>query len=325
MQAMDVEVDPAMLLMLISNTPLISSSKMNCLCILISLVACTFTCVLAFVPDVQCINRRILVSVSKLNAFRSSSSVVAVADISSLPNPTKEDLDDTLQQDLVATTEAALDDVMGDEQYLIQSRRAFIGGVASTATLGSIAMCTCGCQGRQKLFANMLNNGMHDYEALPQVQKFKSRLFDHISAGDDIMEIGIGSAPNLKYYADKSIGKLMALEPNREFDEYIAQNVAKSNLQTRVSIVPGVAESIPKADNSVDVVVGTMVMCSVSSVKQSLAEVYRILKPGGRYIYTEHIAAPETAKALTFAQQLADPLQQALAEGCHLRRDPEHE
>ena len=168
---------------------------------------------------------------------------------------------------------------------------------------------------------------MSDYEALPlpQVQQFKSRLFDHISVGDDIMEIGIGSGPNLKYYADKSIGKLMALEPNREFDQYIGQNVAKSNLQTKVDIVAGVAESIPKADNSVDVVVGTMVMCSVSSVKQSLAEVYRILKPGGRYIYTEHIAAPETAKALTFAQQLADPLQQALAEGCHLRRDPEHE
>ena len=213
-----------------------------------------------------------------------------MADVSSLPtSPTKEDLDDTLQQDLVTVDAALLDDVMSDEQYLIQSRRAFIGGAAGTATLGTVAMCACGCQGRQKFFANMMNKGMSDYEALPQVQQFKSRLFDHISVGDDIMEIGIGSGPNLQYYADKSIGKLMALEPNREFDEYIIQNVAKSNLQTKVDIVPGVAESIPKADDSVDVIVGTMVMCSVSSVKQSLAEVYRILKPGGRYIYTEHI------------------------------------
>ena len=113
------------------------------------------------------------------------------------------------------------------------------------------------------------------------------------------MEIGIGSGPNLKYYADKSIGKLMALEPNREFDEYIIQNVAKSNLQTK-NIVPGVAESIPKADNSVDVVVGTMVMCSVSSVKQSLAEVYRVLKPEVA-TYIQSIAAPTTAKALTLS------------------------
>ena len=86
--------------------------------------------------------------------------MVAVADVSSLPSPPKEDLDDTSQHDLVTVEAALLDDVMRDELYLIQSRRAFIGGVAGTATLGSIAMCTCGCQGRQKFFANMMNNGV---------------------------------------------------------------------------------------------------------------------------------------------------------------------
>ena len=65
-----------------------------------------------------------------------------------------------------------------------------------------------------------------------------------------------------------------------------------------------------------------MVMCSVNSVRQSLEEIHRVLKPGGRYIFTEHIAAPVDHPILTMAQQLADPLQQVLAEGCHLRRDP---
>ena len=60
------------------------------------------------------------------------------------------------------------------EEYLIQSRRAFIGGAAGTATLGSVAICACECQDRQKLFANMTNIGMSDYEALPQVQQLKS-------------------------------------------------------------------------------------------------------------------------------------------------------
>ena len=72
-------------------------------------------------------------------------------------------------------------------------------------------------------------------------------------------------------------------------------------------------------------VIGTMVLCSVSSVQQSLSEVYRVLKPGGRYIFTEHVAAPDNKPLLTMAQQLADPLQQLLAEGCHLTRDPEEE
>jgi len=118
---------------------------MKCLYILISLVACTFTCVIAFVADTQ---------YQRLDASRSSSLVVAVTDVSSLPtSPFKEDLDDVLQQDLVAVEATLLDDVMSDEQYLIQSRRAFIGGVAGTATLGTVAMCACGCQGRQKFFA----------------------------------------------------------------------------------------------------------------------------------------------------------------------------
>ena len=64
-------------------------------------------------------------------------------------------------------------------------------------------------------------------------------------------------------------------------------------------------------------------MCSVKSVSQSLAEIHRVLKPGGRYIFTEHVAAPRTKPLLTMAQQIADPLQQLVAEGCHLRRNPE--
>ena len=63
-------------------------------------------------------------------------------------------------------------------------------------------------------------------------------------------------------------------------------------------------------------------MCSVDSVRRSLEEIHRVLKPGGRYIFTEHVAAPVDRPILTMAQQLADPLQRALAEGCHLRRDP---
>lgn len=65
-----------------------------------------------------------------------------------------------------------------------------------------------------------------------------------------------------------------------------------------------------------------MVMCSVVSVKDSLKEIYRVLKPGGRYIFTEHVAAPSNMPLLTMAQHLADPLQQFFSEGCHLSRDP---
>ena len=65
-----------------------------------------------------------------------------------------------------------------------------------------------------------------------------------------------------------------------------------------------------------------MVLCSVRDVARSLAEVRRVLRPGGRYLFTEHTRAPRDWALLNAAQTVAAPLQLALAAGCHLRRDP---
>ena len=112
----------------------------------------------------------------------------------------------------------------------------------------------------------------------------------------------------------------MAVEPNRMFDDYIYAAAAKT--KTPMTIVPGKAEAIPVEDNSVDIVVGTMVLCSVASVQQSLNEVFRVLKPGGKYLFTEHTKAPDDWHLLGLAQTLTEPMQLQLAEGCHLRRNP---
>jgi len=87
-----------------------------------------------------------------------------------------------------------------------------------------------------------------------------------------------------------------------------------------VSIITGVAEEIPLEDSSVDAVVGTLVMCSVPDVPLALQEIQRVLKPGGRYLFIEHVAAPAGTMD-RFMQDLLTPLQQLLADGCHLNRD----
>jgi len=83
-----------------------------------------------------------------------------------------------------------------------------------------------------------------------------------------------------------------------------------------------VAEQPPFADASFDIVVATNVLCSVQDVAAALAQIRRVLKPGGRYVFVEHIAAPPSNLPLRSAQALLDPLQAALADNCHFMRDP---
>ena len=63
------------------------------------------------------------------------------------------------------------------------------------------------------------------------------------------------------------------------------------------------------------------VLCSVPNVEGALAEVKRVLKPGGKFLFIEHVLAPEPDRKLRLFQHILNPLQQATADGCHLDRD----
>lgn len=180
-------------------------------------------------------------------------------------------------------------------------------------------MWTDASRARDERFARVMSGGMRDYEAWDKVRNFKNELFAHVRQGDDVVEIGIGSAPNLQYYGAKA-KRVRAVEPNPAFFDLAAGQAQWEH--TKLSVVQGVAEEMPFADSSVDVVVGTMVLCSVQSVRKACEEVKRILKPGGRYLFTEHTRAPDGWRLINTAQAAMDPLQRALANGCHLRRNP---
>jgi SAM-dependent methyltransferase len=72
----------------------------------------------------------------------------------------------------------------------------------------------------------------------------------------------------------------------------------------------------------VDTVVSTLVMCTVDDVEATLAEVRRVLKPGGAYIFLDHVAAP-VGTPLRTMQEVLSPLNRVAYEGCRLTRDPE--
>jgi SAM-dependent methyltransferase len=104
-----------------------------------------------------------------------------------------------------------------------------------------------------------------------------------------ILEIGPGPGFNLRYYAANV--RWIGLEPNPRHRAQIWREA--SRLARPVQVLDGHAERIELPAGSVDAVVGTLVLCSVRDISGSLAEIRRILRPGGSYVFIEHVAARE--------------------------------
>jgi SAM-dependent methyltransferase len=124
-----------------------------------------------------------------------------------------------------------------------------------------------------------------------------------------VVELGPGTGVNLPYFA-RGV-QWIGIEPNA---------VLRDRLRARgVDARDGRAESLELADESADAVVSTAVLCSVDDVERSLAEVRRILKPGGRFVFIEHVAAPPGMLAV--AQRVIRPVWSCCAGGCDPARD----
>ncbi|KAA8529407.1 hypothetical protein F0562_033794 [Nyssa sinensis] len=115
--------------------------------------------------------------------------------------------------------------------------------------------------------------------------------------------------------------RVFGIDPNRKLEKYARAAATAAGLPpTNFKFIQAVAEALPLSDASVDAVVGTLVLCSVTDVDMTLKEVMRVLKPGGLYLFVEHVAAKD-GTILRFLQGVLDPLQQTVADGCHLTRN----
>jgi len=86
----------------------------------------------------------------------------------------------------------------------------------------------------------------------------------------------------------------------------------------RVTLVAGSAEALPFPDEAFDTVVATLVFCTIADPAAAMAEVERVLSPGGRVLMLEHIRSSNAA--LGFLMDIATPVQRIVAAGCHLNR-----
>jgi len=130
----------------------------------------------------------------------------------------------------------------------------------------------------------------------------------------DVLEIGIGGGANLPFYGGQV--RLAAIEPHEGRAEEARRTAARLGLAVRIETAA--AEQLPFPDQSFDHVVSSLVFCSVSEPALVLAEIGRVLKPGGFLHLYEHVRPRSPAIAALFS--FVTPGWRKIAHNCHLDR-----
>lgn len=132
-----------------------------------------------------------------------------------------------------------------------------------------------------------------------------------------VLELGVGPGYNLSLY--RNISKLYVLEPSQELID-----IAKSrsgSLVFPVEFLRSGAEHIPLPDHSVDTVVSTWTMCSVSDPRKVLSEIRRVLTRGGKFIFADHGASPN--RLTRIVQTVSTSVTKHFTGNCHYNRQLE--
>ncbi len=136
-------------------------------------------------------------------------------------------------------------------------------------------------------------------------------------ATGDVLEIGFGTGATLPFYDPARVTRLTVVEPSEGMNRRAADRLAASPVP--ITSVPGAGEGLPFADASFDTVVTCLTLCSVQDVPQVLAEIRRVLKPGGQFLFFEHVLSDDSGRQRW--QRRLTPIQRVVGVGCHLDRD----
>ena len=135
------------------------------------------------------------------------------------------------------------------------------------------------------------------------------------SASGRVLEIGAGTGVNLAHYPD-AVTELVLTEPEEPMARRLEARAAAAGLPATVVRAP--AERLPFPDDSFDAAVCTLVLCTVSDPEQALAELQRVLKPGGTLLFMEHVRSDQPGLA-KWQDRLA-PVWRKIGHGCNPNR-----
>ncbi|EFJ21508.1 hypothetical protein SELMODRAFT_57160, partial [Selaginella moellendorffii] len=169
----------------------------------------------------------------------------------------------------------------------------------------------------EKLYAKFMNSFSGS-----GFDKDTAKLFSQIDgSARTVLEVGIGTGVNFKYLSGRNDLKITGVDPNKSMEKYAVNSLVAAGFRgDQFEFIHGVGEKIPLESSSIDVVISTLVLCSVTDVSSTMQEVIRVLKPGGQFLFVEHVGAQD-GSWLDLFQNLLNPIQVFFADGCHLNRD----
>lgn len=127
-----------------------------------------------------------------------------------------------------------------------------------------------------------------------------------------VLEIGSGTGVNIKHYNLKNISELTLS------DKKISKKLKKRS-GDKIKLMELNVEKLPFVNDTFDYVVHTLVFCSVSDVQKGLSEIIRVLKPGGKLVFIEHVLPEKKRVKKLF--NFVNPLWTKISSGCNLNRD----
>jgi ubiquinone/menaquinone biosynthesis C-methylase UbiE len=165
--------------------------------------------------------------------------------------------------------------------------------------------------------------GFYEREVLPRFVDVAlgAKQFDRLRArvaarlDGEVLEVGFGSGRNVPHYP-ASVTRVRAVDPALAGRKLAASRVAASRVPVEHVGLDGAA--LPVDDESIDHVLTTWTLCTIPDVDRAVAEIRRVLRPGGSLQFLEHGRAPD-AKVRVWQDRIT-PLQRRIAGGCHLNR-----
>ena len=148
----------------------------------------------------------------------------------------------------------------------------------------------------------------------PISTKYRKQVLSEVSG--EVLEIGFGTGLNLPHYPE-NIEKITTIDPNPGMSRLAQKRIESSTITVDNPLLN--SENLPFPENSFDSIISTWTLCSIAKIDKAISELYRVLKPHGKFYFIEHGLSNDPK--IQVWQNRLNPIQKKIGDGCHLNRN----